>query len=769
MEKMRPPNPKIGRFFVLFTFLLSIATAGVGIAFCIEEAYLQLTTGGRMERSIWLVHPTSDQPAIAIVQDHYAATDSGEEFTIVVHGLGTMNITSKGATWQQAGGAVQVEFLGDVASIEGASGFNAETDQFEPYLKAKLLDRGEARLTWLAIGIENASEPCPVVSVSDREVIVNNSLRLHVPGTPDQALTVNTTHHPLPGFQFRGDLLMERVGTGAFVAGANIVNITSGGGTSAMETFEWVGGAKWVSETASVEQQTASNRTTVPLATEAGISASLATLPTSSPFLFSNASERPALLARYNDSAPGIDGALSTKLQRDANAALGHDFADMSISNVMKRSSRALSLAFDAWLTQNATRADVVAKFLLLIHDHINRIDEDPKYLHHGINLANYVLAWDFVEGLVSPANNTAIKGEISAYARFVGEYLPGCGDNNWELVVSSGTGLAGLKLKDASMVRATLEKTDHYLSEDVKLEGGIYEGQGYIGYAFTSHKRFLISLARFADLGFPNYFIDDRFQSVYRFSARCATPDGYFPLFEDPASETSGAQNAMVLAPYFARLGGPRGDELAQELMWLYYKHYNSTDATSPIEHFLFGNHSITPREPVLEAKVSPHPSYSGCSYVAPESGLAMFRTGWAYNASYLAATAKTYDQSHVHKDELCFEFWANGTKQLTMPGYPGYGLEHHDWTRTTEASNVGVLFDGEGQTEDYCRTGIVRWLRGRYVDYVEMEGDGIYDAKHNFLFDSEYVWILPLGFVTCGVVIVLDVILWKRKPRGP
>jgi len=741
--------------------------AGVGIGFCIEEAYLQVTTGGHVERSIWFVHPTGDQPAIAIVQDHYIATDATEEFTLVVHGLGTMNMTSKGATWQQAGGAVQVELFGDVASIEGAFGFNAETDQFEPYFKAKLRDKGEARLVWLAIGIENASEPCPVVSISDHEILVNNSLRLHVPGTAGQVLTINTTYHPLPNFQFRGDLLMEREGTGAFVAGANIVNITSGVPTSPIETFECAGGERWLSETETVEQQVASSRTTVPLASEAGIAALLATLPAGSPFLFSNASELPALQARYNASAPGIDGELYTKLRSDAMVAMGHDFADTSISNVMKRSSRALSLAFDAWLTQNATRADVVAKFLLLIHDHINRIDEDPKYLHHGINLANYVLAWDFVENLLSVANNTAIRGEITAYARFVGDYLPGCGDNNWELVVSSGTGLAGLKLKVASMVRATLEKTDHYLRENVKLEGGIYEGQGYIGYAFSSHKRFLIALARFAGLGFPNYFIDDRFQSVYRFSARCATPDGYFPLFEDAASETSGALNAMILAPFFARMGGPGGDELAQELMWLYYKHYGDTSATSPVDHFLFSNHSIVPREPVLEAKVAPNPPYSGCSYVAPGSGLAMLRTGWADDASYLAVTAKTYEQSHVHKDELCFEFWANGMKQLTMPGYPGYGLEHHDWTRTTEASNGGVLFDGDGQTGDYCRTGIIQWLRGRYVDYVEIMGDGIYDAKHNFLFGSEYAWILPLGFVICGFVVVLDMFLWKRKPR--
>ncbi|MBN2150142.1 MAG: heparinase II/III family protein [Candidatus Lokiarchaeota archaeon] len=765
---MRPLNPKIGRFFVLLTFLLSIATAGVGIAFCIEEAYLQATTGGRVDRAIWFVHPTSDQPAIAVVQDHYTATDAAEEFTLVVHGLGTMGITSRGATWQQAGGAVQVELIGNVASIEGASGFNAETDRFEPYLKAKLGDKGEARLTWLAIGIENASEPCPVTLVSDREILVNNTLRLHVPGAAGQTLTINTTYHPSPHFQFQGSILMEREGTGAFVAGANIVNITSGVATSQVETFESVGGSKWMAETETAEQQAASSRMTVPLASEASISASLASLPAGTPFLFSNASELPALQARYNASAPGIDGALSTKLNSDAVTALGHDLSDTSIASVMKRSSRALSLAFDAWLTQNTTRADAVVKFLLLVHDHINRIDEDPKYLHHGINLANYVLAWDFIEGLVSAENNTAIRGEISAYALFVGDYLPGCGDNNWELVVSSGAGLAGLKLKDAALVRATLEKTDHYLRENVKLEGGIYEGQGYIGYAFSSHKRFLITLARFAGLGFPNYFVDDRFHSVYRFSARCATPDGYFPLFEDAASETSGAQNAMILAPFFARTGGTGGDELAQELMWLYYKRYSNTTATSPIEHFLFGNHSIVPREPVLDAKVSPHPAYSGCSYVAPASGLVMLRTEWGDNASYLTATAKTYEQSHVHKDELCFEFWANGTKHLTMPGYPGWGFEHHDWTQTTAASNGGVLFDGEGQTGEYCRTGLVQWLRGRRVDYVEMAGDGIYDPKHNFLFDSEYVWILPIGFAVCGVITVLDVFLWKRKPRA-
>jgi hypothetical protein len=193
---------------------------------------------------------------------------------------------------------------------------------------------------------------------------------------------------------------------------------------------------------------------------------------------------------------------------------MNHNFSDDSVENLKKRSSRALYLAFDAWITENASRAEKVTEFLSKIHDHSDRIDEDPKYLHHGINLANYVLAWDFVGSLLDDTTNSLVHKEIRNYASFVAQYLPRCGDNNWELVVSSGVGLAGLKLKDAGLIHTTLEKTEHYLSKNVKLEGGIYEGQGYIGYAFSSHKRFLMCLGRYHELGFPNYFSDDRFQS---------------------------------------------------------------------------------------------------------------------------------------------------------------------------------------------------------------------------------------------------------------
>ena len=756
----------INKFFIIFTFILSIATIGLGLGISIEEAYLQITTGGKIERSIWFVHPTTDQTPVAVIQDHYIAKDSSEQFTLVVHGLGEMNVTSRGAVWQLPTGAMQVEMLAEIDSIEEASGYNAETGQFEPYIKIIMKEKGETYATWLAIGIENATNPCPVDVISTTEILVNNTLKLYIPEKNGDPLAINTTYHANPDFTFTGDMLIERNGSGAFVAGANIANVTGGTPIDVVETFEWIAGdGKWLQETETLEQQQAETRNVISIPTETALQQLLNALPVHSPYLFANSSELAAFQEKYNESRGDIYGDLTSSLKSRANTAMDYVFDDITIENVMKRSSRALDLAFDAWLTANATKAGNVVMFLKLIHDHIDRIDEDPKYLHHGINLANYVLAWDFIEPLISSANNSIVREEIEDYAHFVAKYLPGSNPNNWELVVSSGVGLAGLKLKDAAMIRATLEKTDHYLSENVKLEGGIYEGQGYIGYAFTSHKRFLMVLSRYAQLGYnsPDYFSDARLQAVYRFSARCATPDGYYPLFEDAGTGTSGAINAMLLAPFFARSGGITGEQLASELMWLYFKHYSNTSIPSPIEHFLFANHSINPKVPELDGKVEPHPEYNGYSYVAPESGLAMFRTGWGENASYLTTTAKTYSQSHVHWDELCFEFWVNGTKHLTMPGYPGWGNDYHSWTTTTEASNGAILFDGDGQTQDHCKTGIVQWIRGRHVDYIEMVGDGLY-TKHNFLLGGDYLWVLPIGFGICGIIVFLDIIGWKK-----
>jgi heparinase II/III-like protein len=756
------------RISILFFLVIGLAAMGTSTFIGSQELYFHLTKGGEINRSIWFIHPQDDRPAIVIVKDNYVAHNSNEEFSLVVHGIGNISLTENGAVWDKENRGVQVEIFGDLAKNEEKLGYNAEFKTMEPYIKSTFSEKGETKNVWVAIGL-NGNKSYPITH-SDNKIVINNQITIHTPDDEFDKLSVNTSYKPTELFEFYGDIFIESNDSHPFYMGSNIYdltidrNIPSDYGKMPTDTFEIVDGVKILVENDTVDKNLYEKQSQLSQISVSDLKTAISKLPTSSPWLYANDSQRSEILSKYNGSQGAIYTILANSIDNRAKTAMKYNFSDNRIQNLMSRSGDSEVLGFHAWLTQNQTEASQVVKLMVHMHEHEERIEEDHKMLHHGINLANYVLAWDFVEPLLNSSDNQIIKTQIEKYAKFVYEYLPDVGKNNWELVVSSGVGLAGLKLGNADMIYAAFEKLEHYITEDVRLEGGIYEGQGYIGYAFSSFQRFLIACANYNETGLPNYFQDRRFQAVYQFAVRCASPDGYYPIFEDANPGVSGYTNGFILAPFFQRSGQQK---LAGELIWLFENH-NINSTYSYIEKLFFADYNLPSVIPSLPSKTSDSlgmsTSYNGSSYVALDSGLAMFRNNWSDNTAYLTTSAKTYKQSHVHYDELTFEFWANGYKLLANPGYPGWGKEHHDWTIPTEASNGGVLFSNEGQSFDSCETGIVQWLRGREVDYIQLKGDGIYASPHNSLVEEHFVWVVPLGF---GIGLISFLILRKIRKK--
>lgn len=764
-------NEILKKLFILLFLIIGPAATGFGSYVMVEELWLQNTTGGTIERSIWFVHPTDDYPSIALVRDRYAATNNEEEFSLVVHGIGNLSLTDRGAKWSRENNqndGVQVEIFADLSEKEVLQGYNAEFRTMQPYLKATLEQKGEVEYVWLAVATDN-NETIPVV-YQNKQIIVNNSLIMSVPNDESDKLEIDPYFGSGSSFEFYGDIFIESNGSKPFQMGANIINTTKLGyvpddlSTIPTESFEISNGKNVEIEKNTIEWEESLDRNIVNVLSDTQIESALAQLPDDGPFLYVNNSELVDIQSKMNPIPNTVEYIMASSINSSASNAMQFDETDPSLSALKTRASHAMYLGFHAWVSQNTTEATKVYNILKDMTDHIDRIEEDPKMLNHGIYLASYTLAWDFVQRLLTSEQDHEIAAAIETYGEFVLDFLPDCLDNNWELVVSSGTGMAGLKLHNTEMVKATLEKLDHYITDNVRLEGGIYEGQGYIGYAFSSFKRFLMSCSLWQSLGLPNYFKDRRLQSVYRFAARCATPDGYYPLFEDANPSTSGARNGFILAPFFKNAGE---EELAGELVWLYNFHdVNST--RDNIENLLFANYSLPSKEPVLPEKSgfeAGDDPYLGASYVAQDSGLAMFRSSWETNASFLATTAKEYDQSHTHLDEFTFEFWANGSKLLANPGYPGWGKEHHDYTITTEAHNGAVLFSGKGQSHSVCDTGIVQWLRGNHIDYIQLYDESIYGPWHNSLIPMEYFWAVQVGLGVGLAMIVIDVILLKKR----
>ncbi|MFX1349971.1 MAG: heparinase II/III family protein [Promethearchaeota archaeon] len=772
----RLPSKRL--ILVIFSLLGILLTTG-SIFILTEKSYLLKTPKKTIARSIWFIHPTDERPAIVIVRDHYESYNPDENFTLLVHGLGDMNISERGAIWSRGVQGIQVEIFNDNLVLTEKEGYNAEFESMEPYLEVNFGDKGLIDIVWLAIVIKN-NKTVPY-AYQNKQVIINNSLIISIPENDKDKLIIDSSYGSKSPFEFCGDIFIEANDSNPFVMGANIYDLTKE--PASLETFEFSDNERILAEQYTVEWELDKNITILSILEENEIETILNKLPEIGPCLYTNDSERNVIKNRLIVPPNTIYNLLSKAINHSAKVAMSHNFNNGSIENVRSRPPRARDLAFHAWLYEDPTEVLQVYKLMEYITEHILRYYEQPSMLWHGIYLADYAIAWDFAQSMFNTSQETKIRENMILYGQFVRDYLPVCGKNNWETVVSSGVGLAGLKLKDSDMIRVTLEKLDHYLTENVRIEGGIFEGQDYIGFAFDSYKRFMIACAQHESLGLPNYFKDGRFQSIFQFFTRCITPDGFFPLFEDANPSTSGSTNGFIVAPFFSNANNT---QLAKELVWAYNFHdVNSTSQS--IEKILFANYSIIPSEPILPEKYDSEEIYTGASYVAQDSGLAMFRNNWSTNSAYLTTSAKTFDQSHVHYDEFSFEFWANGIKLLANPGYPGWKQEHYLWTTSTRASNGGVLFSGKGQTKEDCSTGIVQWLRGKYIDYIQMNDDNLYsppfwdysrnysrDYSRNYSRDYswDYFWLiiiwssLGIAFIITGYMLIKRrTLLFRRK----
>src|SRR6056297_2496364 len=100
-------------FLILGSGLIVLSSYVLG-----EELWLKSNTGGKIDRSIWFIHPAEDRPAMAIIKDKYYSNESNEEFSLVVHGVGNMSKLERGAIWEKYNNSVQVEILGEIGSIE---------------------------------------------------------------------------------------------------------------------------------------------------------------------------------------------------------------------------------------------------------------------------------------------------------------------------------------------------------------------------------------------------------------------------------------------------------------------------------------------------------------------------------------------------------------------------------------------------------------------------------------------------------------------------
>ena len=94
----------------------------------------------------------------------------------------------------------------------------------------------------------------------------------------------------------------------------------------------------------------------------------------------------------------------------------------------------------------------------------------------------------------------------------------------------------------------------------------------------------------------------------------------------------------------------------------------------------------------------------YSNRKEIWKESGMAFMRSNEKSNGIYLSFNSKDYAQSHVHYDENSFEIWAYGAYVINHPGYPGFGVKHHDYTIDSEASNT-LLIGNQGQLQEVIK----------------------------------------------------------------
>lgn len=381
--------------------------------------------------------------------------------------------------------------------------------------------------------------------------------------------------------------------------------------------------------------------------------------------------------------------------------------------------------------------------------DNIGSIDHFSQDLRRSYSVQALAIAYD----ALYPHFSTNEKEKFADKLQFIAAPLMQMDlypDNNHRVVDAGGLGLAGFALRNCSMINKAIKTILIYYYTQNPVDGGSYEGYSYNAYAMGEILSFVTSLRR---LGGFNFFEDPQFVASLRFMGETLGPLGMPSLYED-CTFSSRIHEVLLIAAAQINHTNP---QLAQNFQYLWEQRQNNSAYVGATNYGYIKGDSPS-FEKIICYSVNQSINAKPFDYrkeIWKDSSMAFLRSHDEEDALFLSFSCKDYSQSHAHFDENSFEIWAYGAYIINNPGYPGWGLRHHDWTIQSEASNT-LLIDGSGQRKSIA-DGLIASISSPYFSMIMGQANTIYNDHGAPEQALEFYLLFFLNFIFLGIAILL------------
>lgn len=386
--------------------------------------------------------------------------------------------------------------------------------------------------------------------------------------------------------------------------------------------------------------------------------------------------------------------------------------------------------AFLAWLYEDPDYAARAMDAVALLRDDFETNETLDANIRMPASLIGYTNAWDLLVGaeLISDGDAEALREKLlTINEQFYERYFEDdfyrhvaleVTQNNHPIRTASAIGYVALAFPDAPQSEEWLDYAlsdlSYLYSEQghyIQPEGGVSEGPFYFGFGNSAALAFFIAADNALPEGATFHSVCDTRQDIEPWSDNGCV-DGALQTFTNPLHGEllhaaarwsmdirlpSGYRPPKEDAYFYAFNGGGLIGAFAEDpnLSWDWshgeepYPMLHGQDLLA--QHLLYWDDSLTPEEPSYNTRFM------------PQSGDAVFRSGWDEDARWLLLIAENGPVRmtlHDHVDGTSFSMAAYGEYLLVDPGY--YKPNDLDNARTSgpEAHNL-ILIDGLGAPE--------------------------------------------------------------------
>jgi len=407
-------------------------------------------------------------------------------------------------------------------------------------------------------------------------------------------------------------------------------------------------------------------------------------------------------------------------------------------------------------------RIDNNEKLLLWVKNSLRNCNKNRKetfILNYAESLWFYCTAFSIIRPLLTSFENEEIYKELYEYAAELDKIYEVTNVNNWRMKIASVLGFAGILLNNHSWVEKAVNHLDHYLDFGIK-DGVCYEGNFYLAYGFR-YVPILLSYFEDADLGIIDFAKDERYQQLIAILIAQISPISNFPCYEDCTREVN--ENLLEFISSHSKLfnkAAIKGSDVNLKILSQLCKKVGTNGLIFPYKYWFpdtrtYINDTVDPVNINYEMlkKWVPYNSLSNTgSFILKNGGLTILKN--KRNTEMLSISAKPYEQTHTHMDELSIELWIKDKIWLTNPGYRGFGEEYHSYTTSTIASNtirvndIDQLNSHGAYFKNFCFTD--------NIQLITADGSNLFIHPQKSLIKNIYLYVL-ISFIMIFISIKL------------